>query len=167
MQCHVVTSIRGSRFGNAAQIVRVRDSPSNTDPDSNGLWSCRLNSNLNGAIHVGLYQRGEGRGELNNLDICYSLSSSGFSLRGDSSGGPPEIYTWSRDGTVINDADSFFSISIALNGNSLQTNTESRYRSTLTVAENLTGVYQYSVSNRATPTTLTRTINTSNVVIAS
>ena len=107
-----------------------------------------------------------GRGELNNLDICYSLSSSGFSLRGDSSGGPPEIYTWSRDGTVINDADSFFSISIALNGNSLQTNTESRYRSTLTVAENLTGVYQYSISNRATPTTLTRTINTSNVVIA-
>ena len=81
-----------------------------------------------------------------------------FTLLGDTRGGPPEISTWTRNGEVINDNDSY-SISLAVyevnridvfavdfDDAILQ---QSRYRSTLTVTGNLPGVYVYSVMNRA------------------
>ena len=81
-----------------------------------------------------------------------------FTLRGDTRGGPPEISTWTRNGEVISDNDSY-SISLAVNGvNRIDVFEDdfdnrilrqSRYRSTLTVTGNLPGVYVYSVINRA------------------
>ena len=81
-----------------------------------------------------------------------------FTLAGDTDGGPPETYTWTRNGAPITNNDSF-SISIGVNGvTDPSAYDNSRYRSTLTVTGRLPGVYQYSVSNRATPNTLTSSI---------
>ena len=86
-------------------------------------------------------------------------SSPSFTLAGDTEGGPPETYTWTRNGAPITNNDSF-SVSIGVNGVTDQSAyTNSRYRSTLTVTGRLPGVYQYSVSNRATSNTLTSNIN--------
>ena len=86
-------------------------------------------------------------------------ASPSFTLAGDTEGGPPENYTWTRNGAPITNNDSF-SISIGVNGVTDPSAYEnSRYRSTLTVTGRLPGVYQYSVSNRATPNTLTSNIN--------
>ena len=81
-----------------------------------------------------------------------------FTLLGNTRGGPPEISTWTRNGEVISDNDSY-SISLAVNEVNridvfeddfndaiLQ---QTRYHSTLTVTGNLPGVYVYSVINRA------------------
>ena len=77
-------------------------------------------------------------------------ASPSFTLAGDTEGGPPENYTWTRNGAPITNNDSF-SISIGVkNITDPDTYTNSRYRSTLTVTGRLPGVYQYSVSNRAT-----------------
>ena len=69
--------------------------------------------------------------------------SPSFTLTGSTSGGPPESYTWTRNGEVISDGGSY-SISIGVSGFTM-----SRYVSSLIVTGNLPGVYQYSVSNRA------------------
>ena len=82
-----------------------------------------------------------------------------FTLIGNTTGGPPETSTWTRNGEVISDGGSY---SISLTVNEVNTdrlgNTaffdnvilrESRYRSTLAVTGNLPGVYVYSVINRA------------------
>ena len=79
-----------------------------------------------------------------------------FTLIGDSSGGPPETRTWTRNGEVIIDSGSY-SISLTVPGvdmrnvSNLDTQIfqQSRYRSTLTVTGSLPGVYVYSVNNRA------------------
>ena len=81
-----------------------------------------------------------------------------FTLLGDTRWGPPEINTWTRNGEVISDNDSY-SISLAVNevnridvfamGFDDRILQQSRYRSTLTVTGNLPGVYVYSVINRA------------------
>ena len=77
-------------------------------------------------------------------------ASPSFTLAGDTEGGPPENYTWTRNDAPITNNDSF-SISIGVkNITDPDTYTNSRYRSTLTVTGRLPGVYQYSVSNRAT-----------------
>ena len=88
-----------------------------------------------------------------------SLSSSSFlngpstfTLVGDTSGGPPTSYTWTRDGVNINDGDSF-SISLSLNESSPRRFMDSLYVSTLTVTGRYPGVYGYSVTNRAQPST--------------
>ena len=83
-----------------------------------------------------------------------------FTLIGDTTGGPPETSTWTRNGVTISDGGSY-SISLTVPGvtgrdsNSLvavsQIFQQSRYRSTLTVTGNLPGVYVYSVINRAMP----------------
>ena len=92
-----------------------------------------------------------------------------FTLIGDTRGGPPEISTWTRNGEVISDNDSY-SISLAVNEvNRIDVFMDdfddailrqSRYRSTLIVTGNLPGVYVYSVINRAmsTPRTASFTI---------
>ena len=77
-----------------------------------------------------------------------------FVLTGDTSGGPPTDYTWRRNGIEISDGGAF-SISIAMDGRVASDTVNSRYRSTLTVTGRLTGVYQYSVTNRATPGMMT------------
>ena len=85
-------------------------------------------------------------------------ASPSFTLAGDTEGGPPETYFWTRNGTPIIDGGSF-SISIGVNGMTDPIAYDnSRYRSTLTVTGTLPGVYQYSVSNRATSNNLTSKI---------
>ena len=82
-----------------------------------------------------------------------------FTVVGDTEGGPPETYTWTRNGANITDGDPF-SISIGVNGvTDPRAYYNSRYRSTLTVTGRLPGVYQYSVSNRATNNTLTANVS--------
>ena len=79
-----------------------------------------------------------------------------FTLSGDTTGGPPETTTWTRNGMTISDGGSY-SISLTVPGVDrtdvfnldTQIFQQSRYRSTLTVTSNLPGVYVYSVINRA------------------
>ena len=79
-----------------------------------------------------------------------------FTLIGDTTGGPPETSTWTRNGVTISDGGSY-SISLTVPGvdrfNLFELDTQifqqSRYRSTLTVTGSLPGVYVYSVINRA------------------
>ena len=70
-----------------------------------------------------------------------------FTLISSTSGGPPESYTWTRNGEEISDGGSY-SISIGVSGHE-DAFTMSRYVCSLRVIGNLPGVYQYSVSNRA------------------
>ena len=86
--------------------------------------------------------------------IQVSLSSSSFladpptfTLMGETRGGPPATFDWSRNGVEITNSISF-TISISLK-NVEERFTESVYVSTLVVRGNLPGVYQYSVTNRA------------------
>ena len=112
----------------------------------------------------GLFQRltvslsGRGAITTNNVSLSSSsFCSSTFTLFGDTSGGPPTTYTWTRNGQVITNSSSY-SISIQLNEDIMDEYTrfqDSHYRSTLTVTGRLPGVYQYSVTNRATPSTVT------------
>ena len=79
-----------------------------------------------------------------------------FTLIGDTTGGPPEISTWTRNGVTISDGGSY-SISLTVPGVTdkflfrldTQIFQQSRYRSTLNVTGNLPGVYVYSVMNKA------------------
>ena len=80
-----------------------------------------------------------------------------FTLHGDTRGGPPTTYTWTRNGEVITD-DGPYSISVAVNGADETVYHQSRYRSTLTVTGDLPGLYQYSATNRATPTPRTSSL---------
>ena len=82
-----------------------------------------------------------------------------FTIHGDTGGGPPEMYIWRRNGEVISDGGPY-NISIRVNDvfrdmpnfTTKIVNRESRYRSTLVVTGDLPGVYEYTVSNRATDT---------------
>ena len=95
------------------------------------------------------------RGAITTNQIILSSSSSFtsdppiFTLVSDTSGGPPTTYTWTRNGQVITNNASY-SISIQVIQESSDVFQESHYRSTLTVTGVLPGVYQYSVTNRAT-----------------
>ena len=75
-----------------------------------------------------------------------------FTLAGVTRGGPPTTYTWTRNGSVITDGGPY-SISIAVTADSQINRENAGYTSTLRVTGNLPGLYQYSVSNRATATT--------------
>ena len=57
--------------------------------------------------------------------------------------------TWTRNGQVITNNASY-SISIQVRQGSSDMFQDSHYRSRLTVTSRLPGVYQYSVTNRAT-----------------
>ena len=82
-----------------------------------------------------------------------------FTLYGDTGGGPPVEYTWTRDGAVITNNGSY-SISIWINHDGGQfPNQKAFYRSTLIVTGALPGVYLYSVNNKATPTSVDGVIN--------
>ena len=78
-----------------------------------------------------------------------------FTLLSATSGGPPTTYTWTRSGQAITNSASY---SISLQVERTTTGFQnSRYRSTLTVTGRLPGVYQYSVTNRATSGMVTDT----------
>jgi hypothetical protein len=89
-----------------------------------------------------------------------------FTLVGETSGGAPTTYTWTRDGAEITNSSSV-SVSLSLNTVPMEPITAenraaylaSLYRSTLTVTGVFPGVYQYSVSNRATTTPSTASFN--------
>ena len=90
------------------------------------------------------------------VDPSFMADSPSFTLIGDTTGGPPETSTWTRNGLIISDGGTY-SISLAVPGVTdkdlfrldTQIFQQSRYRSTLTVTGNLPGVYVYSVVNRA------------------
>ena len=94
-----------------------------------------------------------GRGVV-KLDEVFLFSSSfmsdppTFTLFGNTSGGPPTTYTWTRNGQVITNNASY-TIAIQVNQGAGAHFAHSLYRSTLTVTGVLPGVYQYSVTNRA------------------
>ena len=86
-----------------------------------------------------------------------------FILYGDTGGGPPVEYTWTRNGDVITNDDSH-SIDIGIDNDRRIYHFTDRfiysfYRSTLIVTGRLPGVYQYSVNNRATPTSVNTDFN--------
>ena len=96
---------------------------------------------------------GHGAISMNLVTISSSSSSftsdpPTFTLFGNTSGGPPTTYTWTRNGQVItNNATYSISLQVDISHTRFQ---NSHYRSTLTVTGRLPGVYQYSVTNRAT-----------------
>ena len=78
-----------------------------------------------------------------------------FTLLGATSGGPPTTYTWTRNSQVITNSASYsISIQVVHSPYGFQ---DSRYLNTLTVTGRLPGVYQYSVTNRATSGMVTGT----------
>jgi hypothetical protein len=77
-----------------------------------------------------------------------------FTLVGETSGGPPTTYTWTRDGVEITNSSSF-SISLSLAGIDAMRYMDALYESTLTVRGRYPGVYEYGVTNRATTSTVT------------
>ena len=103
------------------------------------------------------------------MDSSFMVDPPSFTLIGDTTGGPPETSTWTRNGVTISDGYSY-SISLTVPGVTSRDTSDlrdvsqifqqSRYRSTLTVTGNLPGVYVYSVINRAmsTPRTCSFTI---------
>ena len=96
---------------------------------------------------------------VNITSSSFMAASPSFTLAGDTEGGPPENYTWTRNGAPVTNGGSF-NISIGVNNETDPSAYDlSRYRSTLTVTGRLPGVYRYSVSNRATSNTLISNIN--------
>ena len=103
------------------------------------------------------------------VDPSFMADPPSFTLIGDTTGGPPETSTWTRNSVTIRDGGSY-NISLTVPGvTSSETSDlivvsqifqQSRYRSTLTVTGNLPGVYVYSVINRAmsAPKTVSFTI---------
>ena len=81
-----------------------------------------------------------------------------FILFGNTSGGPPTSYIWTRNGQVITNNASY-NIAIQFNRGAGAHFAHSLYHSTLNVTGRLPGVYQYSVTNRATSGMVTDKIN--------
>ncbi len=108
-----------------------------------------------------------GRGAITINEVTLQSSSftatpPTFTLYGNTSGGPPVEYTWTRNGAVITNNDSYI-ISVTLNYH-VSTGTRNLlsnafYRSILIVTGVLPGVYQYSVNNKATPTSMDENFN--------
>ena len=121
-----------------------------------------------------MFTVGAGVITIDTVDIVDSISifpgyPPEFSLRADTSGGPPEEYFWTRNGEPISDDDTFDIILIVVTTipasqprpDALE---NSRYNNTLIVRGNLPGVYEYSVRNRATPTMVTSSLNVEGIV---
>ena len=105
-----------------------------------------------------------GLGAINtsSISLVEPFMTNSFTLIGDTTGGPPETSTWTRNGVTIHDGGSY-NISLAVPGVNItelflldnQIFQQSHYRSTLTVTGDLPGVYVYSVINRAMSTPMT------------
>ena len=79
-----------------------------------------------------------------------------FTLYGDTAGGPPVEYTWTRDGIVITNSGIKPVPQVRWGGRNIsptiivnERNVNAFYQSTLTVTARLPGLYQYSVTNKA------------------
>ena len=84
-----------------------------------------------------------------------------FTLYGDTAGGPPVEYTWSRDGVVITNSSIKPVPQVRRGGRNIsptiivnERNVNAFYQSTLTVTDRLPGLYQYSVTNKAMLTSI-------------
>ncbi len=108
-----------------------------------------------------------GRGAITQNTVTLSSSSftatpPNFTLYGDTGGGPPVEYIWTRNGVVITNNDSYH-IYFELNTDATRFTRErlsnAFCRSPLIVTGVLPGVYRYSVNNKATPTSVRRDIN--------
>ena len=109
-------------------------------------------------IHNSSFPPGRGAITGNQVSLISSSFQSDpptFTLLGATSEGPPTTYTWTRNGQVITNSASY-SISIQVERSTAGFQ-NSRYRSTLTVTGRLPGMYQYSVTNRATSGVVTDT----------
>ena len=77
-----------------------------------------------------------------------------FTLAGDTSGGPPETYTWTRDGVEITGGEvtngGSFNISLSVKEGHPARFRDSHYVSMLTVTGRYPGEYAYIVGNKAT-----------------
>ena len=92
------------------------------------------------------------------VDPSFMADPPSFTLIGDTTGGPPETSTWTRNGVTISDGGSY-NISLTVPGVTSKDTVvlmgisqifqQSRYCSTLNVIGNLPGVYVYSVINKA------------------
>ncbi len=104
-----------------------------------------------------------GHGAITQMTVTLQPSQSftdtppNFTLYGKTEGGPPVEYTWTRNGAVITSNGSY-NISIRLK-RSENGYLNALYISTLIVTGVLPGVYQYSVNNKATPTSRDIDIN--------
>ena len=104
--------------------------------------------------------------EVEIVESDFQVDPPTFTLCGETRGGPPETYIWRRNGEVITGGGPF-NITVGVDDvfrdrPILMTrivNQESRYRSTLTVSGFLPGVYEYSVTNRATSGMVVDSIN--------
>ena len=107
-----------------------------------------------------------GRGAISAVQISlisFQSDPPTFTLLGDTSGGPPTTYTWTRNGQVITNSASYsISIQVKRSPDGFQ---NSRYCGTLTVTGRLPGVYQYSVTNRATSGMVTGTFTIESMII--
>ena len=105
-----------------------------------------------------------GNGEISSVLVSIKSSSSfstgspSFTLVGETRGGPPESYTWRRNGTTLANGGSY-SISISVKESSSVRFRESVYISTMTVTGRLPGIYEYSVNNRAMSSVMTNNID--------
>ena len=92
-------------------------------------------------------------GAITSVEVSLSSTSSfradppTFTLTGETRGGPPTFYNWTRNGIEITNSSSF-TISISPK-NVEELFSGSVYVSTLVVRGNLPGVYNYSATNRA------------------
>ncbi len=94
-----------------------------------------------------------------------------FTLYGDTGGGPPVEYSWTKNGAVITNGGSY-NIFIGINIGNHEAGQfrfdiflNAFYRSTLIVTGVLPGVYQYSVNNKATPNRVDRNFNIQGIII--
>ena len=87
-----------------------------------------------------------------------------FILFGNTSGGPPTTYIWTRNGQVIT-TNASYKVTLLVNQGAGAHFVHSLYRSTLTVTGRLPGVYQYSVTNRATSGMVTDQINIEGIIL--
>ena len=100
----------------------------------------------------------------------FTGNSPEFSLRADTSGGPPVEYFWTRNGGPISDDDTFdiaLDVTSTTFGSQPRANTlrNARYNNTLVVRGNLPGLYEYTVGNRATPTMVTSSFNIEGIIM--
>ncbi len=105
---------------------------------------------------ISLFCASLGHGAITFTSVTLLNSSSSFqsdpptfTLAGVTSGGPPTTYTWTRNGEVIADGGPY-NISIAVTADTQEFREIASYTSRLLVTGHLPGVYQYTVSNRAT-----------------
>ena len=104
---------------------------------------------------------GQGAVTVNQVSLqssSFQSSPPTFTLAGVTRGGPPITYIWTRNGEVITDGGPY-SISIAVTADHLVNRQVAGYTSTLRVTGNLPGLYQYSVTNRASTTTRSSDFN--------